>query len=98
MAGQQDDNGGFTGSCKGDSGGPLKTQFVDSKRDTLIGIVSGGVGCGNGIPGWYTKVCITTFLCKGCLQKKKIAYNETFAYSPLTPTLPTLYRTKKNVT
>ena len=31
-------------------------KFGDSKRDTLIGIVSGGVGCGNGIPGWYTKV------------------------------------------
>ena len=64
MAGQQDDNGVFTGSCKGDSGGPLKTQFVDSKRDTLIGIVSGGVGCGNGIPGWYTKVHIKIFLWK----------------------------------
>ena len=56
LPGYQDESGVFTGSCKGDSGGPLKTQFVDSKRDTLIGIVSGGVGCGNGIPGWYTKV------------------------------------------
>lgn len=54
--GYQDENGVFTGSCKGDSGGPLKTRFLDSKKDTLIGIVSGGVGCGSGIPGWYTKV------------------------------------------
>ena len=44
----------FSGSCKGDSGGPLKTSF--NERDTLIGIVSGGVGCGEGIPNWYTKV------------------------------------------
>ena len=57
LPGYQDENGVFTGSCKGDSGGPLKTRFLDSKKDTLIGIVSGGVGCGSGIPGWYTKVC-----------------------------------------
>lgn len=29
-------------------------------RQTLTGIVSGGVGCGLNIPGWYTKV--STFL------------------------------------
>ena len=32
---------------------------------------------------------------KVCLQKKKIAYNETLSYSPFTPSLPTLNRTKK---
>ena len=25
-------------------------------RQTLTGIVSGGVGCGLNVPGWYTKV------------------------------------------
>ena len=25
-------------------------------RTTLIGVVSGGVGCGQGVPGWYSKV------------------------------------------
>ena len=47
--------GVFSGSCKGDSGGPLTAQDKNDKR-TLIGIVSGGIGCGKGIPGWYTKV------------------------------------------
>ena len=37
----------------GDSGGPLT---VAEDLQTLIGVVSGGVGCGDGIPGWYTKV------------------------------------------
>ena len=47
----------FSGSCKGDSGGPLYTEEIDpEKKKTLIGIVSGGIGCGKGVPGWYTKV------------------------------------------
>ena len=31
----------------------------------------------------------------GMSSKKKITYNETFAYSPFTPSLPTLNRTIK---
>ena len=47
----------ISGSCKGDSGGPLTagSRFADDPQ-TLIGIVSGGIGCGKGVPGWYTKV------------------------------------------
>ena len=33
-------------------------------RQTLTGIVSGGVGCGLNIPGWYTKVKITLNWCQ----------------------------------
>ena len=37
----------------------LATQNLNSQVDgqtTLVGIVSGGLGCGNGIPNWYTRV------------------------------------------
>jgi len=55
--GQQNEKGVFSGACKGDSGGPLQTDDQNNQdRTTLIGIVSGGIGCGKGIPGWYTKV------------------------------------------
>ena len=30
-------------------------MIVDG-HTTLVGIVSGGLGCGNGIPNWYTRV------------------------------------------
>jgi len=44
----------FSGACKGDSGGPL--TIVDEGRTKLVGIVSGGIDCGKGFPGWYTRV------------------------------------------
>ena len=48
------DNKLFSDACKGDSGGPLFQQH-DSRR-YIIGIVSAGLGCGRGYPGWYTRV------------------------------------------
>jgi len=53
--GFQNEEGIFSGPCKGDSGSPLTTTN-DSDRDTLVGIVSAGIGCGLGLPAWYTKV------------------------------------------
>ena len=57
--GIENDDGIFSGSCRGDSGGPLTVNLTDSNsvdRATLTGIVSGGACCGCNIPGWYTKV------------------------------------------
>ena len=47
--------GVITAPCKGDAGAPL-TLHDDMGKQTLIGVVSGGVGCGRGVPGWYSKV------------------------------------------
>ena len=44
-----------TGPCKGDTGGPLFLEG-SNKRKTLVGIVSGGVSCGNSLPSWLTRV------------------------------------------
>ena len=47
----------FSGACKGDSGGPLKIKNRNNDdRETLVGIIAGGVGCGSGVPNWFTKV------------------------------------------
>ena len=50
----QEDSGYFSGACRGDDGGPLTVEA--DGQTTLVGIVSGGLGCGNGIPNWYTRV------------------------------------------
>lgn len=41
--------------CQGDSGGPL-TRVADDGGRTLVGVVSGGKGCGAGKPAIYTRV------------------------------------------
>lgn len=41
--------------CQGDSGGPL-TRVADNGGRTLVGVVSGGKGCGAGKPAIYTRV------------------------------------------
>ena len=46
----------FSGPCAGDDGGPLTVEEEGVKR--LVGVVSGGIGCGTGVPSWYTKVRI----------------------------------------
>ena len=60
----------YRGSCKGDSGGPLTTKD-EKKRTTLVGIVSGGIGCGRGIPGWYTKVAFHSEWIQCIVEKSK---------------------------
>lgn len=72
--GEQTEEGIFKGSCKGDSGGPLQTYNPNNQdRQTLIGIVSGGIGCGRGIPGWYTKVSFHINWIK-CIIDKSVQY------------------------
>ncbi len=43
-------DGRMQDSCQGDSGGPL------TRRGVLVGLVSGGEGCGTGKPALYTNV------------------------------------------
>ena len=54
MSGISDEDGIFSGPCAGDDGGPLTVE--DQGVRTLVGVVSGGIGCGTGVPSWYTKV------------------------------------------
>lgn len=42
-------------SCQGDSGGPL-TREEDGGKRSLVGVVSGGKGCGAGKPAIYTRM------------------------------------------
>lgn len=42
-------------SCQGDSGGPLTREEDDGTR-SLVGVVSGGKGCGAGKPAVYTRM------------------------------------------
>jgi len=46
------DNGDVAGPCQGDSGGPF-TKMNDDGKWTSIGVVSWGIGCGNG--GVYSR-------------------------------------------
>ena len=48
------------GPCVGDSGGPLFINYDSEgrQRQTLEGIISGGLSCGKNFPSWYTKVSL----------------------------------------
>jgi len=74
--GLMNEEGLFSGPCKGDCGGPLQTEDTNSKEDrtTLIGIVSGGIGCGLGIPAWYTKVSFHINWIS-CIIDKSVQFN-----------------------
>merc|ERR1712226_230706 len=72
----KEDKNIYTGSCKGDSGGPL-TQRDEKDRTTLIGIVSGGIDCGKGYPGWYTRVEYYKEWIQ-CIIDKSIQFNNNY--------------------
>lgn len=65
----------FSGPCEGDSGGPVYVEI--NGKQTLVGIVSGGIGCGVDIPTWHTKIseylpwieCVTSLASSGYSQK-----------------------------
>jgi len=43
--------------CQGDSGGPLVVENNETEQDTLVGVVSWGIGCARpGLPGLYAEV------------------------------------------
>ena len=67
----------FTDACKGDSGGPIHQDSPDG-RSTIIGIVSAGVGCGEGYPGWYTRVESYTDWVQ-CIIDQSVRFKNVFA-------------------
>ena len=66
----QEDSGYFSGACRGDDGGPLTVEA--DGQTTLVGIVSGGLGCGNGIPNWYTRVSFYEEWMACILEKSRV--------------------------
>ena len=65
-----------TGSCKGDSGGPLFQEGINERR-TLIGIVSGSVACGESYPSWLTRVeSFTKWI--GCILEQAVRFNNEY--------------------
>ena len=46
----------------------------NNDRTTLIGVVSGGAGCGQGVPGWYSKVSFHIKWIK-CIIDKSAQFN-----------------------
>ncbi|XP_059096340.1 uncharacterized protein LOC131890908 [Tigriopus californicus] len=49
----------YTSPCHGDSGGPLYTRqeaIGENRGQTLVGLVSGGLSCGERTPSWFTRV------------------------------------------
>lgn len=70
----------YSGPCRGDSGGPLYFNYGGSdgrKRQTVIGLQSGTIGCGRNTPAWWTRVysykpwveCIIREADKGLLKR-----------------------------
>ena len=66
-----------TGSCKGDSGGPLFQSGIE-QRKTLVGIVSGGVSCGNSFPSWLTRVQSFTKWIR-CILEQAVRFDNQYA-------------------
>jgi secreted trypsin-like serine protease len=48
--------GYYTDVCAGDSGGPMSIIDDLTGRATVVGVVSGGLGCGGTTPAVYTNV------------------------------------------
>ena len=67
-----------TGSCSGDSGGPVFQGGIN-QRKTLIGIVSGSgsLACGSSLPSWLTRVeSFTKWM--GCVLEQAVRFNNEY--------------------
>ena len=47
---------------------------TEENIQTLIGVVSGGIGCGDGVPGWYSKVSFHINWIR-CIIDKSVQFN-----------------------
>merc|ERR1719500_6213 len=72
--GIQTKEGIFSGACGGDSGGPLKIRDNED-RETLIGILCDGSGCGKGIPDMFTKVSFYGNWIR-CIMEQSLRWND----------------------
>jgi len=67
----------YSGACEGDSGGPMKV-FDPENRLTLVGLVSGGLRCGIGEPGWNTKISYHRQWID-CIMSRYLLYKQNYA-------------------
>ena len=75
---------GSADACLSDSGGPLACRNNDDDKWVLVGVVSGGEGCGNGKYGYYANIFHNREWIENILDPPRYQYY-LYPSSPSTP-------------